>query len=71
VTTGLARLIGGELPLDDWVALVRTTVPPPARWRRVPRRHRPGFWTRVWERLRWWVTGRGPEATELPAGDAP
>jgi glycerol-3-phosphate dehydrogenase (NAD(P)+) len=34
VTSGLARLISGELPLDDWVALVRTTVPPPARWRR-------------------------------------
>ncbi|QEC50600.1 glycerol-3-phosphate dehydrogenase [Baekduia soli] len=34
VTSGLARLIGGELPLDDWVALVRTTIPPPARWRR-------------------------------------
>jgi glycerol-3-phosphate dehydrogenase (NAD(P)+) len=34
VTSGLTRLIGGELPLEDWVALVRTTVPPPARWRR-------------------------------------
>lgn len=34
VTTGLARLISGELPLDEWVALVRATVPPPARWRR-------------------------------------
>jgi len=33
VTSGLARLISGELPLDEWVALVRTTVPPPARWR--------------------------------------
>jgi len=32
VTTALARLISGELPLDDWVALVRATVPPPARW---------------------------------------
>ena len=36
VTDGLAQLISGELPLDDWVALVRTTVPPPARWRRPP-----------------------------------
>lgn len=41
VTGGLARLISGELPLDDWVALVRTTVPPPgarrgsAWWRRL------------------------------------
>jgi glycerol-3-phosphate dehydrogenase (NAD(P)+) len=38
VTSGLARLISGELPLDDWVALVRTTTAPPpggfwARWR--------------------------------------
>ncbi|HEV2769443.1 MAG TPA: NAD(P)H-dependent glycerol-3-phosphate dehydrogenase [Solirubrobacteraceae bacterium] len=44
VTGGLARLISGELPLDGWVALVRTTVPPPARWRRPVR---PGFWGRV------------------------
>jgi glycerol-3-phosphate dehydrogenase (NAD(P)+) len=34
VTGALGRLIAGELPLADWVALVRTTVPPPARWRR-------------------------------------
>jgi glycerol-3-phosphate dehydrogenase (NAD(P)+) len=46
VTSGLARLISGELPLDEWVALVRATVPPPARWR--PRGGRgPGFWERV------------------------
>jgi len=36
VTGALGRLISGELPLDDWVALVRATVPPPARWRRRP-----------------------------------
>ena len=36
VTGALARLIAGELPLDDWVALVRATVPPPALWRRRP-----------------------------------
>jgi glycerol-3-phosphate dehydrogenase (NAD(P)+) len=48
VTDGLAKLIAGELPLDDWVALVRTTVPPPARWRRPVA---PGFWSRV--RARW------------------
>ena len=48
VTGALGRLIAGELPLDDWVALVRTTVPPPARWRRRPR---PGFWRRLWRRL--------------------
>ncbi|MDE3070318.1 MAG: NAD(P)-binding domain-containing protein [Acidobacteriota bacterium] len=34
VTGALGRLIGGELPLAEWVALVRATVPPPARWRR-------------------------------------
>ena len=48
VTGALGRLISGELPLDDWVALVRATVPPPARWRRRPQ---PGFWRRVWRRL--------------------
>jgi glycerol-3-phosphate dehydrogenase (NAD(P)+) len=48
VTSALGRLISGELPLDDWVALVRATVPPPALWRRRPK---PGFWRRVWRRL--------------------
>ncbi|HEU4975232.1 MAG TPA: NAD(P)H-dependent glycerol-3-phosphate dehydrogenase [Baekduia sp.] len=49
VTGGLARLIAGELPLDDWVGLVRTTVPPPARWRTAGAR----AWSRrMWERLR-------------------
>lgn len=47
VTSALGRLISGELPLDEWVALVRTTVPPPARWRRP----RPGFWRRLWRGL--------------------
>jgi len=47
VTGALGRLIAGELPLGDWVALVRATVPPPARWRRP----RPGFWRRVWRRM--------------------
>jgi glycerol-3-phosphate dehydrogenase (NAD(P)+) len=48
VTVALARLIAGELPLDDWVALVRATVPPPARFRRPQR----GFWRRLLQRLR-------------------
>jgi glycerol-3-phosphate dehydrogenase (NAD(P)+) len=48
VTGALGRLISGELPLDDWVALVRATVPPPARWRGRPR---PGFWRRMWRSL--------------------
>ncbi|HTR89799.1 MAG TPA: NAD(P)H-dependent glycerol-3-phosphate dehydrogenase, partial [Solirubrobacteraceae bacterium] len=49
VTVALGRLISGELPLADWVALVRATVPPPALWRRRPK---PGFWRRAWGRLR-------------------
>jgi glycerol-3-phosphate dehydrogenase (NAD(P)+) len=53
VTVALGRLISGELPLADWVALVRATVPPPALWRRRPP---PGLWRRVWRRLR---SGRG------------
>ena len=48
VTGALGRLIAGELPLDDWVALVRATVPPPARWRRRPQ---PGLWRRIWAHL--------------------
>jgi glycerol-3-phosphate dehydrogenase (NAD(P)+) len=60
VTTALARLIGGELPLEEWVAVVRTTVPPPARWRPAVRL---GFWRRVRERVRAWFSGRRREAT--------
>jgi glycerol-3-phosphate dehydrogenase (NAD(P)+) len=48
VTSALGRLIAGELPLDEWVALVRATVPPPAMWRRRPQ---PGFWRRLWRRI--------------------
>jgi glycerol-3-phosphate dehydrogenase (NAD(P)+) len=50
VTVGLSRLISGELPLDDWVGLVRTTVPPPATWRQ-------GFWRRAWGRVHGFFTG--------------
>jgi len=32
VTHALGRLIAGELPLEEWVARVRATVPPPARF---------------------------------------
>jgi glycerol-3-phosphate dehydrogenase (NAD(P)+) len=49
VTLALGRLIAGELPLQEWVALVRATVPPPALWRRRPA---PGLWRRTWARLR-------------------
>lgn len=60
VTAALGRLISGALPLHDWVALVRTTVPAPARLRRR------GFWRRLWARLRGLVSRRRPAAS-LPA----
>jgi glycerol-3-phosphate dehydrogenase (NAD(P)+) len=59
VTTGLSRLIAGELPLDEWIALVRTTVPLPARRRVGPP---PGFWRRVRERVRGWFSRRDARA---------
>jgi glycerol-3-phosphate dehydrogenase (NAD(P)+) len=46
VTTALRRLIQGELPLDAWVAQVRATVPPPARF------GARGGWRKTWERMR-------------------
>jgi glycerol-3-phosphate dehydrogenase (NAD(P)+) len=49
VTAALGRLIQGELPLEDWIAIVRATVPPPARWRPAVR---VGFWRRLRERFR-------------------
>ena len=49
VTTALARLIEGSLPLPEWIAVVRTTVPPPARWRPAVS---PGFWGRLRARFR-------------------
>jgi glycerol-3-phosphate dehydrogenase (NAD(P)+) len=53
VNDALRRLIAGELPLDEWVALVRATVPPPARWRPGRReRERTGSWRAAWERFR-------------------
>jgi glycerol-3-phosphate dehydrogenase (NAD(P)+) len=51
ITTALGRLISGELPLQDWVALVRATVPPPARWRRRGAARRTFSWRRIWLRL--------------------
>jgi glycerol-3-phosphate dehydrogenase (NAD(P)+) len=49
VTSALARLIEGTLPLDDWVELVRAMQPPAARFRR------PSTW---WGRLRGWFRRR-------------
>ncbi len=48
VTRALRDLIAGDLPLDEWVAQVRATVPPPARF---PSRSRSWF-KRAWERSR-------------------
>ena len=48
VTSALARLISGELPLEEWVAVVRTTIPPAADHQR-----RAGFWIRVRNWLGW------------------
>jgi glycerol-3-phosphate dehydrogenase (NAD(P)+) len=55
VTNALGRLISGELPLNEWVALVRATVPPAALWRRRVGGHRYKLWRRVWRGLggRW------------------
>jgi glycerol-3-phosphate dehydrogenase (NAD(P)+) len=48
VTSALARLIEGTLPLEDWVTLVRAKQPQPARFRgRVAR-----WWRRTLERFR-------------------
>lgn len=55
VTSALGQLISGELPLPEWVALVRATVPPPARWRR-PRRGA-GERSGLWQRLLQWLRG--------------
>lgn len=49
VTGALARLISGDLPLEEWIAIVRATVPPPPRWRPAVR---VGFWRRLRERVR-------------------
>src|SRR3954447_11778679 len=40
VISALSKLIDGRLPLDDWVALVRTSQPEPARFNG-------GFWRRI------------------------
>jgi glycerol-3-phosphate dehydrogenase (NAD(P)+) len=53
VTGALGRLIAGELPLQEWVALVRTTVPPPARWRRRSGRERGRRRLSDWLRALW------------------
>jgi glycerol-3-phosphate dehydrogenase (NAD(P)+) len=49
VTGALGELIAGRLPLEEWVEVVRATVPPPPRWRPAVR---PGLFKRIRERLR-------------------
>lgn len=48
VTNALAGLIEGDLPLDEWVAVVRTTIPPAAR----RASQKPGVWRRFAEWIR-------------------
>jgi glycerol-3-phosphate dehydrogenase (NAD(P)+) len=71
VTSALGRLIAGELPLEEWIEVVRATVPPPARWRPPVR---PGFWRRLRERVRALFRSRRAEEHHMftipEAGDA-
>ena len=48
VTSALSRLIAGELPLEEWLRLVRAEQPPPARFRGRLR----SWWRRFVARLR-------------------
>jgi glycerol-3-phosphate dehydrogenase (NAD(P)+) len=50
ITSALARLIEGTLPLDEWVAVVRTTIPPAAR--------RPARPPTLWRRFVDWIKRR-------------
>jgi glycerol-3-phosphate dehydrogenase (NAD(P)+) len=68
VTTALSKLISGELPLDEWIAIVRTTLPPPARWRPTVRPVPPGFWKRLRARIRSWFH-RGEDTAVLSSGE--
>lgn len=65
VTRALGRLISGELPIEDWVAVVRATVPPPPRWRPAVR---PGFWRRFRERIGSGFTNAPPDRYETFTG---
>jgi glycerol-3-phosphate dehydrogenase (NAD(P)+) len=66
VTTALSNLITGDTTLDEWVALVRTTVPPPARWERRQLIRR--LLHRFWDRIRLRLPGRRRERPALTAG---
>ncbi len=60
VTTALSRLISGELPLDEWVARVRATVPPPPR--------EEPLWRRAWTRVRFGARRRAALTGEALSG---
>jgi glycerol-3-phosphate dehydrogenase (NAD(P)+) len=64
VNAALTRLIAGDLPLGEWVALVRATVPPPARWRAPVRR---GVFGRAWARARAWLSGQPAASGDVGA----
>jgi glycerol-3-phosphate dehydrogenase (NAD(P)+) len=55
VTSALARLIEGSLPLDEWVALVRARQPEPARFSR-------SWWRRLFS---WMSRRRAPAPPQL------
>lgn len=61
VTSGLAQLIAGDLPLDEWTQLVRTTVPSTSRWRGQSRR---AVTTRLRDAMRFKGTGTLPPASD-------
>jgi glycerol-3-phosphate dehydrogenase (NAD(P)+) len=52
MTSALARLIEGTLPLDEWVALVRVSQPDSRRGGRAA-----GWWRRLRGRMRQWFSG--------------
>jgi glycerol-3-phosphate dehydrogenase (NAD(P)+) len=59
IVTALSGLISGELPLAEWIARVRTTTPPPARFAPT------SWWQRRWSRARmWWLVRRRARATQ-------
>jgi glycerol-3-phosphate dehydrogenase (NAD(P)+) len=60
ITTALARLIDGELPLEDWVALVRVSQPEASQG--------VGRFTAWWRRLRARFRRSAPRRARLEAG---
>jgi glycerol-3-phosphate dehydrogenase (NAD(P)+) len=58
ITSALARLIDGSLPLEEWVALVRVAQPEPER--------RAGRFSAWWRRLRARLRRRRPPPRALP-----